>query len=101
MKYQVEFKHIDNMRKLNVKGRSQEEFEKSLISWDNKSVIIENGNGIDKDRAKGDSDYFDKLTIAEKIHPKMSMDDLIGCIEMIMEFYIDAKNTAKKNGASK
>ena len=99
--FDKEFKHIDNMRKLNVKGRSQEEFEKSLISWDNKSVIIENGNGIDKDRAKGDSDYFDKLTIAEKIHPKMSMDDLIGCIEMIMEFYIDAKNTAKKNEASK
>ena len=88
--FESDFKHIDTMRRVNVKGKSVEEFERSLLSWENKRVF--NVSEIPPE----EKEYFDKLSVAEKIHPKMRMDDLIGCVEMILEYYNDAKKKVSK-----
>lgn len=83
------FKNINNMKKINKKNISEKEFEKALIQYENKYNIKENGVIEEED------DYFEKLTVCQKLYPGLEMDDLLDCVLMILEFYEDMnyKNT--------
>ena len=85
-----DFKYLRNMKSINISGISIEEFEKRLIQFENKGVGQETLNQEDP--------YFDSLTVAQKIHPKMKLEDLIECVEMILEFYKDAKKKTEASG---
>ena len=88
------FKHIDNMRKINKKNLSLEEFNRALNQYDNQNMKKNvNNNGVIKDIEE--EDYFQKLSFWQKLHPFLAVDDLLDCVEMIMEFYEDMN--AKSN----
>ena len=78
------FKHIDNMKKVYKRNISLEDFNKALIQYDNQNYnnnkIVANNN---------DDDFFKNLSFYQKLHPFMVVDDLLDCVEMIMEFYED------------
>ena len=100
--FDKEFKHIDNMRKVNVKGITEEEFEKRLLAWENKPVEAIDGDVVmEGNEDKENREYFDKLTLTQKIHPKMSLQDLCECVEMIMEYYNDGVNYVNRNNNKK
>ncbi len=91
------------MRIINYKKLSEEEFDRKLMLYDNKGN--EESKYFNKDKKDIDN-YFDRLSISEKMHPQMKMDDLVDCMFIICEFYddtikdyakIEKKNEIKNN----
>ena len=89
-----DFKYIDNMRVINNKKISEDEFERKIMMYENKG-IEEFKDNFSKDN------YFDNLSISEKLHPYMKMDDLVDCMDIICEFYEDFQNEFLKNEKKK
>lgn len=87
------FKHIDNMKKIYKKNISIEEFNKALNQYDNQNSIKMRDN-IKEEFLNEDEDYFEKLNLCQKLYPCLVLDDLLDCVEMILEFYedMDAKS---------
>ena len=79
-------KNINNMKKINKKNNSENDFERALIQFENKYNEKENGV-MEEDEIE--DDYFERLTEAQKLYPGLEMNDLIDCISMILEFYED------------
>lgn len=97
-----EFKNLSNMKFFHSKGKTQEEFEKALMDWENRAYYhasldqkpimrADNTNSNTDDTIDEENAYFTNLSIAQKLFPNMTIQDLIDCIEMIVEFYQDAK----------
>ena len=98
-----DFKNINNMRIINYRKLSEEEFDRKLMLYDNKGV--DDVKFVNKDKKDIDN-YFDRLSVSEKMHPQMKMDDLVDCMFIIFEFYddtikdynkIEKKNEIKNN----
>ena len=91
------FKYIDNMRKIHKKNISVEEFNKALSQYDNQS-IFKIKDIIEEEDFYGEN-YFEQLSLAQKLYPCLKMEDLLDCVIMIMEFYEDMneKSEIKNN----
>lgn len=74
-----EFKHLENMKPFAIDNLSEEEFNKRLLNYENRSQMT----------IKGDNSYFDSLPNLKKIHPALNYEQLVECIKMIVEFYED------------
>jgi len=98
------FKHINNMKKINKKEMTLDEFNKALNQYDNSQYIF-NSKDKDKDNEKKeeklvvDEKYFEGLGLCEKLHPNLTIADLLDCIKIIIEFYEDmnAKSNEEAN----
>ena len=81
---------------------TEEEFNKELYQYDNSAWINKEEKNdemhIDKD---GEDEYFEKLSICEKLYPNMKMEDLLGCIKLIIDFYEDMSNEENKDVKAK
>ena len=78
-----------------------DEFNKDLNQYDNSQYIF-NGkdkNGEKKEELIVDEKYFEGLGLCEKLHPNLTMADLLDCIKIIIEFYEDmnAKSNEEAN----
>lgn len=82
------FKHLNNMRKINTKNITPEEFNKLLSQYDNQPTKQIEGD-IGGDNKTEDDKYFDSLTLCQKLHPELKMENLIDCMSMIISFYED------------
>ena len=91
------FKYIDNMRKIHKKNISVEEFNKALSQYDNQAISKIKDN-IEEEDFYGEN-YFEQLSLAQKLYPCLKMEDLLDCVIMIMEFYEDMneKSEIKNN----
>ena len=82
------FKFLDNMKRVNKRKMTEEEFNKELYQYDcncwNVKERVNNEMEIEKN---GENEYYEKLDLAEKLYPNMKMEDLLDCIKMIIEFY--------------
>lgn len=85
------FKYLDNMKKINTRGITGEEFDNLLIHFNNNQYI----ELKDKEKIENDK-YFEKLTLCQKLHPDLKMEDLEDCTSMIVEFYEDMKIRQEK-----
>ena len=47
-----------------------------------------------------DEEYFEKLSLCEKLYPNMKMEDLLDCIKMIIGFYEDMNKPEEDNSKS-
>lgn len=83
------FKHIDNMKAFSIPPSTEEEFNKKLLNFENKTLNISNV----QDNTES---YFDILEFHKKLHPYLELNDLYDCIDMLVEFYEDMKNLAMK-----
>ena len=88
------FDNINNLRKINtIEVRNNEkEFNKRLVNFEN-YIVNKNSDDV---KMKDDDDYFDKLSPSEKAHPLVKVDEILDCIEMINEFYLDMKDLCIK-----
>lgn len=91
------YKYIVNMKKIHKKNISVEEFNRALIQYDNQSLRMK--DSIEEEDILED-DYFEKLSLTEKLYPNLKMEELLDCIIMITEFYEDMneKDNIKMNG---
>ncbi len=85
------FKHIEKMKAYSNPPCTEEEFNKKLLDFENKSF-----NCPEFQDNSGGS-YFDILEFHKKLHPYLELNDLYDCVDMILEFYEDMKNMAIKN----
>lgn len=96
------FKYLDNMKKVNKRKMTEEEFNKELYQYDNNAWTNKEEKNdemqIDKD---GEDEYFDKLSLCEKLYPNMKMEDLLGCIKLIIVFYEDMSKEENKDVKAK
>ena len=96
------FKYLDNMKRVNKRKMTEEEFNKELYQYDNNAWTNKEEKNdemqIDKD---GEDEYFDKLTLCEKLYPNMKMEDLLGCIKLIIDFYEDMSKEENKDVKAK
>ena len=92
--FEENFKHIDNMRKIHRKNISIEEFNKELSQYDSQFILRRNNK---QEYSTEEDDYFRKLSLHQKLHPSLKIDDLIECIYMIMEYYEDMRDKSNLN----
>ena len=52
-------------------------------------MIVNEKNDEMEIEGKDEDEYFDKLSLCDKLYPNLKMEDLLGCIKMIIEFYED------------
>ena len=84
------FKFLDNMKCINKRKMTEEEFNKELYKYDNNRLNASNEkNGGMEIEGNDEDEYFEKLCFCEKLYPNMKMEDLLGCVRMIIEFYED------------
>ena len=74
------FKHLDNMKDFHLPPAMEEEFNRRLLCFENKSLNVENKNYVNES-------YYDILDWNKKIHPYLEIDDLTDCLKMIVDFY--------------
>lgn len=84
------FKNIDKMKAFSIPPSTEEEFNKKLLAFENKSFNFSEIN-------ENTESYFDILEFHKKLHPYLELNDLYDCIDLIVEFYDDMKNLAIKN----
>ncbi len=71
------------MRRFENSLGSEEEFNKKLLNYENKSFHLES----DLDDCAAGNSKFDSLEICKKIHPFIDSDELKECVVMIIEYY--------------
>jgi hypothetical protein len=86
------FKNLENMKMFSIPPATEEEFNKRLLNYENKSFHLDDksfmaGNGVQN---INENTYFDILEWNKKIHPYVEMEDLIDCMNLIVEYYEDA-----------
>lgn len=96
------FKFLDNMKRVNKRKMTVEEFNKELYQYDNNYWISKNEKNDKMEIEDNDTDiYFEKLNLCEKLYPTMKMEDLLGCIKMITSFYEDMAKEENDDGKKK
>lgn len=84
------FKFLENMKRVNKRKMTEEEFNKELYLYDNNHWIALRENNDEMEiEEKNEDEYFNKLSLCDKLYPNLKMEDLLGCIKMIIEFYED------------
>jgi hypothetical protein len=82
------FKYINNMKKIYKKNITEEEFNKILSQYNNQSYLKSNENEEGENQTD-DKNYIESSPLCKKLHPHLKMDDLLDCINLIVEFYED------------
>ena len=85
------YKYINNMKKIYKKNITEQEFNKNLSQYNNQ-IFIKDNEKEENESKNEDEKYFENLTLYEKLHPNLKMDDLLECIKLISEFYEDIYN---------
>ena len=84
------FKFLENMKRVNKRKMTEDEFNKELYQYDNNRWNPSKDKNDEMEiEGKEEDEYFEKLSLCEKLYPNMKMNDLLGCIKMIIEFYED------------
>ena len=92
------FKFLDNMKRVNKRKMTEEEFNKELYQYDSNYWAVKDGNIDGMEIEKNDeNEYYEKLELSEKLYPNMKMEDLLGCIKMIIEFYENMNKEENKD----
>lgn len=98
------FRNLENMKMFSIPPATEEEFNKRLLNYENKSFHLYDqnftaGNGIPN---TNENSYFQILDWNKKIHPNLEAEDLIDCMKLIMEYYEDSMKSdkAEKNKTS-
>ena len=87
---ETNFKFLNNMKRVNKRKMTEEEFIKELYQYDNNYWNVHNEKNEEMEiEGKEEDEYFEKLDLCEKLYPNMKMEDLLGCIRMIIEYYED------------
>jgi hypothetical protein len=98
------FKYLENMKAFSNPPAEEEEFNKRLLNFENKSfhlVDIEMETDGTNTNLKNEYSYFDILEWNKKVHPNLELDDLSSCINMIIEYYEDCKKIDKVEKSEK
>ena len=94
------YKYINNMKRIYKKNISEIEFNKILSQYNNQIYMKENENEGNESKNE-DEKYFESLSLCQKLHPSLKMDDLLDCIKLIVEFYDDMKDKNSNNNENK
>ena len=90
------YKYINNMKKIYKKNITEQEFNKNLSQYNNQ-IFIKDIEKEENESKNEDEKYFENLTLYEKLHPNLKMDDLLDCINFIIEFYDDMNDKSKND----
>ena len=94
------YKYINNMKRIYKKNISEIEFNKILSQYNNQIYMKENENEGNESKNE-DEKYFESLSLCQKLHPSLKMDDLLDCIKLIVEFYDDMIDKNSNNNENK
>ena len=94
------FKFLDNMKRVNKKKMNEEDFKKELYKYDNNYWVVKNEKNNEMEIDDNDEEYFEKLSLCEKLYPNMKIEDLLDCIKMIIGFYEDMNKPEEDNSKS-
>jgi hypothetical protein len=87
-----DFRYLPNMRRFCNPAISEEEFNKKLLNFENKSFHLRNDlveNGETQNAQNESESYFNSLETQKKIHPFLNIEDLRDCVCLILEYYED------------
>ena len=88
------------MKRIHKKNITEQEFNKILSQYNNQFYLMTNENEEGENKNE-DEKYFESLSLCQKLHPFLKMDDLLHCIKLIVEFYEDmTENNNKDNNKS-
>ena len=90
------YKYINNMKRIYKKNISENEFNKILSQYNNQIYMKENENEENNSKIE-DEKFFESLSLCQKLHPSLKMDDLLDCIKLIIEFYDDMNDINNNN----
>ena len=90
------YKYINNMKRIYKKNITEQEFNKILSQYNNQIYMKENENEGNESKNE-DEKYFENLTLCQKLHPNLKMEDLIDCIKLIIEFYDDMNDKSNND----
>ena len=90
------YKYINNMKRIYKKNINEEEFNKILSRCNNQIYMKEDENEENESKNE-DEKYFESLSLCQKLHPSLKMEDLLDCIKLIAEFYEDMKDNNNNN----
>ena len=79
---------------------NEEDFKKELYKYDNNYWVVKNEKNNEMEIDDNDEEYFEKLSLCEKLYPNMKMEDLLDCIKMIIGFYEDMNKPEEDNSKS-
>lgn len=82
------FKGLENMKVFADPPATEEEFNRRLLCFENRSLC--------KELRTNSETYFDILEWNKKVHPYLEIEDLLDCLNMIYEFYDDLKKYSMK-----
>ena len=94
------YKYINNMKRIYKKNITAEEFNKILSRCNNQIYMKEDENEENESKNE-DEKYFESLSLCQKLHPSLKMEDLLDCIKLIAEFYEDMKDNNNNNDNNK
>lgn len=90
------YKYINNMKKIYKKNITEQEFNKILSQYNNQIFIKDNEKEENENKIE-DEKYFESLTLCQKLHPNLKMEDLIDCMKLIIEFYEDMNDKSNND----
>ena len=88
------------MKRINKKNITENEFNKILSQYNNQLYMKENENEENENKNEEEK-YFESLSLCQKLHPSLKMDDLLDCVKLIAEFYEDMCDKNKKDDNNK
>jgi hypothetical protein len=83
------FKHLDNMKHFHIPPATEDEFNRRLVSFENKTLSAEKVNA--------ESSYYDILDWNKKVHPNLELNDLTECLIMMVDYYDEANRKYESN----
>ena len=90
------YKYINNMKRIYKKNITEQEFNKILSQYNNQ-IFIKDNEKEENESKNEDEKYFENLTLCQKLHPNLKMEDLIDCIKLIIEFYDDMNDKSNND----
>jgi len=90
------YKYINNMKRIYKKNITEQEFNKILSQYNNQ-IFIKDSEKEENESKNEDEKYFENLTLCQKLHPNLKMEDLIDCIKLIIEFYDDMNDKSNND----
>ena len=90
------YKYINNMKRIYKKNITEKKFNKILSQYNNQ-IFIKDNEKEENESKNEDEKYFENLTLCQKLHPNLKMEDLIDCIKLIIEFYDDMNDKSNND----
>lgn len=91
-----DYKYINNMKKIYKKNITESEFNIALSQYNNQ-YYLKNEKDENDNNKKEEEQYFEKLSIYQKLHPFLTKEDLFDCMKLIIEFYDDINQNTNNN----